>query len=409
MIKSPNIITRTMLSSTFTFIILGMLMTVMTGCVKTRTSPPPELIHDSKVLGMTGVRTWAFEHSQLFEEDLTTSVKQAQRYSPTRHLDASGHFNVLTLSGGGANGAFGAGILCGWSAAGTRPTFKMVTGISTGALIAPFAFLGADYDRILKQVYTSVETEDIVNLRFFKYIGRGVDSLADSSPLQGLLEKYVTEDVIRSVALAHQTGRRLYIGTTDLDASRLVIWNMGVIAASDTPEAFDLFRKILLASASIPILFPPVYIPVEVGGEIYEEMHADGGVATQVFFYGDIMNLDNAVRAAGLSSIGDGRIYIIQNMQSIPHHQTVEINLVDISKKTIMGLLANQGIGDLYRIYTIAQREGIKFKLVFIPSDFEFNPSELFDPEVMGKLFDMGYHMALSGDPWQNYPPGYEK
>jgi hypothetical protein len=266
-----------------------MLMTVMTGCVKTRTSPPPELIHDSKVLGMTGVRTWAFEHSQLFEEDLTTSVKQAQRYSPTRHLDASGHFNILTLSGGGANGAFGAGILCGWSAAGTRPTFKMVTGISTGALIAPFAFLGADYDRILKQVYTSVETEDIVNLRFFKYIGRGVDSLADSSPLQGLLEKYVTEDVIRSVALAHQTGRRLYIGTTDLDASRLVIWNMGVIAASDTPEAFDLFRKILLASASIPILFPPVYIPVEVGGEIYEEMHADGGVATQVFFYGDIV------------------------------------------------------------------------------------------------------------------------
>ena len=259
MIKSPQIITRPMLSSIFfTFIILGVLMTAMAGCVKKRTSPPPELIHDSKVLGMTGVRTWAFEHSPLFEEDLTTSVKQAQRYSPTRHLDASGHFNILTLSGGGANGAFGAGILIGWSAAGTRPTFKMVTGISTGALIAPFAFLGADYDQILRQVYTSVETEDIVNLRFFKYFRRGVDSLADSSPLQGLLEKYVTEDVIRSVALAHQTGRRLYIGTTDLDANRLVIWNMGVIAASDRPEGFDLFRKILLASASIPVLFPVV-------------------------------------------------------------------------------------------------------------------------------------------------------
>ena len=408
MIKFPKIITRHRLSSTFTFIILGMLMTVMAGCGKTRTTLPSELIRDSKVLGMTGVRTWAFEHSPMFEEDLIASVKQGLRYSSTGHDDASGHFNILALSGGGANGAFGAGILYGWSAAGTRPTFKIVTGISTGALIAPFAFLGADYDQTLKQVYTSVATKDILKFRFFTYTRRGIDSLADSSPLQGLIEKYVTDDVIRSVALAHQTGRRLYIGTTDLDASRLVIWNMGVVAASNSPEASDLFRKILLASASIPIIFPPVYIPVEVGGEIYEEMHVDGGVATQVFFYGDIMNFDDAVRAAGLSSIGAGRIYIIQNMQSIPLFEPVKSNLVAISIKTIMGLLANQGNGDLYRIYTVAQREGIKFKLVFIPSDFELQPSEIFDPVVMEKLFDLGYHMALSGDPWQNHPPGYK-
>jgi len=408
MVKFPKIITRHKLSSTFRFIILALLMTVMAGCAKTRTTLPPELFRDSKVLGMTGVRTWAFERSRIFEEDLIASVKQAQRYSSTRHVDASGHFNILALSGGGANGAFGAGILCGWSAAGSRPTFKIVTGISTGALIAPFAFAGADYDQILKQVYTSVETKDIVKFRFFTYTRRGLDSLADSSPLQGLIEKYVTEDVIRSVALAHQTGRRLHIGTTDLDAGRLVIWNMGIIAASDRPEAFDLFRKILLASASIPIIFPPVYIPVEAGGEIYEEMHVDGGVATQVFFYGDIVNLDDAVRAAGLSSIGAGRIYIIQNLQSVPRYEPVESNLVGISIKTIMGLLSNQGNGDLYRIYTVAQREGIKFKLVFIPSDFELQPSEIFDPVVMEKLFDLGYRMALYSDPWRNHPPGYK-
>ncbi len=234
MIKYHKIIIRPILSSTFAVIILGMLMTVMAGCVTTRTTLPPELIHDSKVLGMTGVRTWAFEHSPIFEEDFTASVKQAQRYSSTGHNDASGHFNILALSGGGANGAFGAGILYGWSAAGTRPAFKIVTGISTGALIAPFAFLGADYDQVLKQVYTSVATKDIVKFRSFTFTRRGIDSLADSLPLQGLLEKYVTDDVIRSVALAHQTGRRLYIGTTDLDAGRLVIWNMGVVAASDT-------------------------------------------------------------------------------------------------------------------------------------------------------------------------------
>ena len=409
MIKFPKIITRHKLSSTFRFIILALLMTVMAGCAKTRTTLPPELFRDSKVLGMTGVRTWAFERSRIFEEDLIASVKQAQRYSSTRHVDASGHFNILALSGGGANGAFGAGILCGWSAAGSRPTFKIVTGISTGALIAPFAFAGADYDQILKQVYTSVETKDIVKFRFFTYTRRGLDSLADSSPLRGLIEKTVTDDVIRSVARAHQTGRRLYIGTTDLDAGRLVIWNMGVLAANDRPETFDLFRKILLASASIPIIFPPVYIPVEVGGEIYEEMHVDGGVATQVFFYGDTMNFDDVVRAAELSSVGAGRIYIIQNIQSVPRYEPVESNLVGISKKSIMGLLANQGNGDLYRIHALAKREGIKFKLVFIPSDFELKPSELFDPEVMEKLFDLGYHMASSGDPWQNYPPGYKE
>jgi hypothetical protein len=409
MIKFPKLITRHRLSSTFRFIILALLMTVMAGCAKTRTTLPPELFRDSKILGMTDVRTWAFERSRIFEEDLIASVKQAQRYSPTRHVDASGHFNILALSGGGANGAFGAGVLCGWSAAGSRPTFKLVTGISTGALIAPFAFAGVDYDQILKQVYTSVETKDIAKFRFFTYTRRGIDSLADSSPLQGLIEKYVTDDVIRSVARAHQTGRRLYIGTTDLDAGRLVIWNMGVLAASDRPETIDLFRKILLASASIPIIFPPVYIPVEVRGEIYEEMHVDGGVATQVFFYGDTMNFDDAVRAAGLSSIGAGRIYIIQNIQSVPRYEPVESNLVGISKKSIMGLLANQGNGDLYRIHALAEREGIKFKLVFIPSDFELKPSELFDPEVMKKLFDLGYHMALSGDPWQNYPPGYKE
>ena len=407
MIKSLKIITKVILSSSYAAIILGLLMTVVVGCAKTRSTLSPEFFRDSKVLGMTGVRTWAFEHSPIFEADFTTSVKQAQGYSSSRHVDASGHFNILALSGGGANGAFGAGILCGWSAAETRPTFKIVTGISTGALIAPFAFLGADYDQILKQVYTSVSTKDIVKFRPLSFTRRGLDSLADSSPLQGLIEKYVTDDVIRSVALAHQTGRRLYIGTTDLDASRLVIWNMGVVAATNSPEASDLFRKILLASASIPIIFPPVYIPVEVGGEIYEEMHVDGGVATQVFLYGDIMNFDDAVRAAGLSSIGTGRIYIIQNIQSVPQYAPVESNLVGISKKSIMGLLANQGNGDLYRIYTLAQREGIKFKLVFIPSAFELQPSEIFDPVVMEKLFDLGYRMALSGDPWQNHPPGY--
>ena len=271
--------------STVAVIIVAALITGLAGCAKTRTPLPPELRGDSTVMGMTGVRTWAFEHSSEFEKDLISSVQQELSYGSKGHNDATGHFNILALSGGGANGAFGAGILYGWSEAGTRPTFKIVTGISTGALIAPYAFLGSDYDSLLKQVYTSTATEDIMKVRPFIVMRGGLDSLADTTPLQKLLEEYITDDVIRGVARAHQTGRRLYIGTTDLDASRLVIWNMGVIAAAERPEAFDLFRSIMLASASIPILFPPVYIPVEAEGAAYEEIHVDCGVATQVFLY----------------------------------------------------------------------------------------------------------------------------
>jgi hypothetical protein len=233
--------------------------------------------------------------------------------------------------------------------------------------------------------------------------------LADSSPLRNLIKKYVNENVIRSIALAHQTGRRLYIGTTDLDAGRLVIWNMGAIAANNKTETDNLFRKILLASASIPILLPPVYIPVEVDDEIYEEMHVDGGVSTQVFLYGDILNLDDAARSVGLSSVGPGRIYIIQNLKSLPLYEPVEASLVAISKKTVTGLLANQGNGDLYRIYTIAQREGIEFKLAFIPPTYESLDPLNFDPASMERLFDLGYRIAFSGDPWQNHPPGYKE
>ena len=406
MVKSCKIFIGSMKFSTVAVIIVAALITGLAGCAKTRTPLPPELRGDSTVMGMTGVRTWAFEHSSEFEKDLISSVQQELSYGSKGHNDATGHFNILALSGGGANGAFGAGILYGWSEAGTRPTFKIVTGISTGALIAPYAFLGPEYDPMLKQVYTSTATEDIMKVRPFIVMRGGLDSLADTTPLQKLLEEYITDDVIRGVARAHQTGRRLYIGTTDLDASRLVIWNMGVIAAAERPEAFDLFRSIMLASASIPILFPPVYIPVEAGGAAYEEMHVDGGVATQVFLYGDILNVDDVVDAAGLSSIGPGRIYIIQNLKSVPAFDPVKPSLVAIAKKTVSGLLTNQSIGDLYRIYTTAQREGIEFKLVYIPSEIELESSEIFDPVVMEKLFDLGYQMALSGDPWKNSPPG---
>jgi hypothetical protein len=383
------------------------LIMLATGCTSTRKALPPDLYGSAKVAQMTGIRTYAFEQNPIFQKDLIYSVKQERQHSSGGHDDEEGYFNILSLSGGGAQGAFGAGLLCGWSEAGTRPTFKIVTGISTGALIAPFAFLGSEYDKIIQQVNTTISTKDVMRMRPRLIVRRGIDSLVDSSPLENLISEHIDKDVIQNVARAHAQGRRLYIGTTDIDANRLVIWNMGAIAAANTSVANELFRKVLLASASIPIFFPPVYIPVEADGNTYEEMHVDGGVSAQVFLYGDIFNLDEVSHGAGLSSIGLGRIYIIKNMQSLSSYEQVKSELIPIAKKTILSLLANQGTGDLYRIYTIAQREGIEFNLVYIPSTFKFKGRELFDTEEMKQLFDLGFNMGKSGDFWHKYPPGY--
>ena len=191
------------------------------------------------------------------------------------------------MSGGGDHGAFGAGFLKGWSASGSRPTFKIVSGISTGALIAPFALLGSDYDDQLEAAYTTVSAVDIFKK---KSVLRAAwrESLADNHPLQEMVHKFINDDLIDAIAVAHQNGQRLFIGTTNLDAQRPVIWNMGVIANSKNPQAHDVFRQILVASAAIPVLFPPEMFDVEANGELYEEMHVDGGTVGQMFFYGCI-------------------------------------------------------------------------------------------------------------------------
>ena len=202
--------------------------------------------------------------------------------------------NFLALSGGAGDGAFGAGILCGWTAAGTRPRFKLVTGISTGALIALFAFLGPEYDAKLKELYTTISDQDIyTGYGLLKLVlSRGIsEGVASTEPLARLLERLIDENMLQAIAAEHNKGRRLLVGTTQLDAQRRVIWNMGAIAASHHPDALKLFRQVLLASVSTPVAFNPVYIKVKAAGQDYDEMHVDGGVKVQVMLYGDALNL----------------------------------------------------------------------------------------------------------------------
>jgi predicted acylesterase/phospholipase RssA len=325
------------------------------------------------------------------------------------YLDAIGHTGpmptatFLALSGGGANGAFGSGLLCGWSDSGLRPEFKVVTGISTGALIAPFAFLGPDHDATIEHFYTTISTEDILRPRGI-LAGLTHNALADSEPLQELLAEVVDHAIMEAIAAEHEKGRILLIGTADLDAERAVIWNLGVIAASDHPEALRLMRDVLLASASIPAAFPPVMFDVHAGGDTYQEMHVDGGARTQVFLYPPSFRLEDA--AGGRLPPRDRVLYVIRNSRIIPIRQQVEPRTLAIAARAIDSLISSQGIGDLYRIYTETQRDQIEFNLAYIPEAFERVSDEPFDPKYMQALFDLGYQMASEGYPWEKKPPG---
>ncbi len=380
------------------------------GCAGIVRNPlPTELATQAEIPGMPGIRTWGDSYSPLFQADLVESIKQARATNPLGVVGPDGCVSVLAISGGGADGAFGAGLLCGWTATGKRPDFKLVTGISTGALIAPFAFAGSEYDHILKKFYTSVSTPDIYTERPILSLLSGTDALSDTTPLARLLEQIVDEKLLASIAKAHNQGRRLYIGTTNLDAGRLTIWNMGAIAVHGGPEALALFRHVMRASASIPVAFPPLYLKVEANGKIYDEMHVDGGVCMQVFFYGYMLDLPAAARDAGVTTIAPIKLYVIRNAQIKSYWQNVKPRLFPIAGRSVSDLLSHQGIGDLYRIYTIATRDGIEYNLASIPEDYEAKAKEMFDPAEMTRLFDTAFKLAKDGYPWRKLPPGLKE
>lgn len=304
---------------------------------------------------------------------------------------------------GGTNGAFGAGLLKGWSESGTRPEMTIVTGISTGALIAPFAFLGSDYDDELEQLYTSLSTKDLIKERTL-IGGLLSDAMTDTQPLRDLLRYKVDDQMIAAIAKEYKKGRRLLIGTTNLDAKRPVIWNIGALAVVGTEESAQLIRDVMLASASIPGIFPPVRITVRVGEQEYDELHVDGGVASQVFLYPAQLDLREAGKTIGAS--GTQTVYVIRNSDLHPHWSEIKPKIVPVVLTSISTLIRTQGMGDLYRIYLGAKRDGIPYRLAYIPSDFDMEPEEEFDPKYMRALFDLGYEMARDGYDWATSPPG---
>ena len=306
----------------------------------------------------------------------------------------------LAISGGGDNGAYGAGFINGWTASGTRPAFKVVTGISTGALIAPFAFLGPKYDYVLERVYTTTSQKDIFTKRGFKSLIWG-DAAADTTPLATIIASYVTPEFLKEIAAEYAKGRILLVGTTNLDSLEPVIWNMGAIASSADPGAGKLFRSVLLASASNPGAFPPVMIDINVDGTPHQEMHVDGGTVTQVFLYPPSFRMDKSVERKRV-------LYVIRNARLDADWASTERRTMTIAMRAIDSLTRTQGIGDLYRIYTTANRDGIDFNLTYIPPSFNTPHNEQFDTAYMQSLYKVGLDAAKAGYTWQKYPPGFD-
>ncbi len=385
-----------------TFILL--IAAVTAGCAATlpRNALPEKLVEKAELSGMDGVRIWGDAPPSQLQAMVSAELKLRGKAAIERS-NAHPVSNFLAISGGAEDGAFGAGLLTGWTAAGTRPEFDLVTGVSAGALIAPFAFLGPHRDPELKAMFTQYGRDDILSEDILSGIFGG-PALADSAPLARLIAKYVDREFLREIAAERMKGRVLLICTTNLDAERPVLWDMGRIAMSGHPEALSLFRKILLASASIPGAFPPVRIQVRANGKDYDEMHVDGGVTQQVFLAPTALAFKDIDRAAGLRVAR--RLFILRNGKITPEWESVDDKVIATAGRSISTLIKNQGIGDLYRIYTTTARDGIEFNLATIPRSFNVKSAEPFDRTYMRALYEVGYREGVDGYRWMKAPPG---
>ena len=375
------------------------------------TAVPESVSNQASVSGFpANIRFWADEAPPniggLIKERLAAYRAANQIYFEQHHAYPPLHY--LAISGGAYDGAFGAGLLSGWSQTGRRPDFELVTGVSTGALIAPFVFIGPEYDAKIKELFTTTNSDNIFMSSAWNVLDgiTGGLALTDNAPLAKKIEEAITPEIVEKVAAEHRKGKRLFIGTTNIEAQRGVIWDIGAIASSGNPDALKLIHQILLASASIPGVFSPEFIDVEAGGKHFSEIHADGGVTSQVFIYP--LKLQRSVIDEFRQYHLERHLYIIRNRKITPEYKPLEPGFFALSRRSIETLTKYQGLGDLYRLYVGTQRDGIDYNLAYIPADFSAESKEVFDPEYMSKLFDLGYATGKQPNLWMKKPPGVD-
>jgi predicted acylesterase/phospholipase RssA len=378
----------------------------VTGCatVMTRNGiSNAKLAETAEIPGMPGVRFWG-------DEVPTDPIAEIRRR--TAHMPRIAHsaktvngrrvVDTLALSGGGADGAFGAGVLAGWTKRGDRPEFQVVTGVSAGAIIAPFAFLGPSEDEKLHAIWTQYKQDQVATPEILSGLFGG-PALSSTAPLQLLIAHYVDRQFLDRIAAQYKRGRILLVLTTNLDAQRPVVWNMGEIALERSPEAAELFRKVILASAAIPAAFPPVKIEVEAGGNIYDELHVDGGTTREVF----ISPVEAPLKA--FDSLFDQppirRYFIIKNGKATPDQEVVKPTTLQIAGRSISTLIKSQNMGEVYHIYRVALDGGADFNFLAVPPSFVFTTKEIYDPKYQAALYAEGANVGRRGI-WLKHPPG---
>jgi len=376
------------------------------GCTLPERGPPvpPEQTAQATVLGLPNERFLLPGGATALEQEAAQAI---QRLRATQNLtdgELLAKMQLLAISGGGENGAFGAGLLCGWTEHGTRPVFELVTGVSTGALTAPFALLGSAYDAKLRAVYTELTSSDIL-IRRRLTAALFSDALSDNAPLFQTISRLLDERMLADIAQAYDDGRLLLIATTNLDSQHPVIWNIGAIAKSAHPKALDVIRRVLLASAAIPGAFPPTMFDVTADGQTYQEMHVDGGAFAQAFLYPEAVTRLRRERKRDGEPITPATAYIIRNGRLDPEWARVERRAVGIAGRAISTMIAASGHNDIIRIFNNTRRDGINFRLAYISRDFAADLPEPFDTGFMRALFEYAYQRGRAGYDWAAQPP----
>lgn len=384
------------------FALSGLALLVMTACQPSR--PPASPL---------GLRPWGVVYPQPRTGELpgkaaAISSDRARAVLP-RDADGRRRYSVLALSGGGAYGAYGVGLLLGWSARGTRPQFRIVSGVSTGALIATQAFLGSEHDQQLRKAYTGIESADVYSLNSLASVpARG--ALADSKGLRRLIERWITPDVLNKVAREFRKGRRLYVSTTNLDEQVFTVWDLSAIAASGRPDRLKRYHDVLQAAASIPIFFPPVYITVEQGGSEVTQMHTDT-LHEGVFFRAPMLYRDPVYRA--LASAGERPVvdlYVVANYPlSYTRDKPLKPDIKSIGYATTDIVTGRLIYGSLLRLYMLARAYPLELNLAVVPAHFSLKGGAVdFDSKKMTKMLDAAFSLAKKGYPWSRHPPQLE-
>jgi hypothetical protein len=368
-------------------LLLGCLL--LSGCAGIpRRGPPVGHDANASVPGFPADIRWVGSTRPDIELRSPALLRQVQRAAD------GGAVNVLVLSGGGAGGAFGAGALVGLSQRGTRPDFQIVTGVSAGALIAPLAFLGRDWDSQLTEAFSGTPTRHLMHANWLGALFG--DSVYQGEPLAKVVDRYVTDELLRAVARESQRGRLLLVATTDLDSEETVFWNLGLIAEQGGPEARRLFRDVLIASASIPGVFPPVMIHVEQGGKSFEEMHVDGSAMAALFFMPDVA----AILPNPLQPLRNGHLYVLINGPLRTPAATTRDQTFSILKRSAVASLQGGTRAAIEIAYSVAQRHRMSMVVTDVPDVYPFGGALEFDTSKMRALFDYGEHCARLGELW---------